>query len=74
VNVPSTGADVITTCTADVVTVFDPVGCAIEDATTRRHLSPALGDTPCSTGLDLVVDPRGSDDLVGSVAGDVTGA
>ncbi|RBY79402.1 ornithine cyclodeaminase [Blastococcus sp. TF02-09] len=53
--------------TAEQVTVFDSVGCAVEDFSALRYLRDAVRGTPWVKEIDLVPEPDDPKDLFGMV-------
>jgi ornithine cyclodeaminase len=52
---------------ADQVTVFDSVGCAVEDLSALRYVRDAVAGTPWVEQVDLVAEPADPKDLFGTV-------
>ena len=52
---------------ADQVTVFDSVGCAVEDFSALRYVRDAVRGTPWVTQIDLIPEPENPKDLFGMI-------
>jgi ornithine cyclodeaminase len=52
---------------ADQVTVFDSVGCAVEDFSALRYVRDAVRGTPWVRQIDLIPEPEDPKDLFGMI-------